>query len=43
MKESFQNIDKSDPFLTIAIPTFNRPKLLKEALYSAINQSESHL
>ena len=42
-KEIFQNIDKSEPLLTIAIPTFNRPKLLKEALYSAVNQSRKTL
>ena len=43
MKEIFQNIDKTEPLLTIAIPTFNRPKLLKEALYSAVNQSRKTL
>ena len=39
MKEKLQNLNKNGPFLTIAIPTFNRPNFLKEALYSAVNQS----
>ena len=32
MKEKLQNLNKNGPFLTIAIPTFNRPNFLKEAL-----------
>lgn len=28
-----------NPLITIAIPTFNRPALLKEAIFSALNQS----
>lgn len=43
MKERCQKIENSDPILTIAIPTFNRPKLLKEALCSAVNQSRKTL
>ena len=39
MRENSQIINKNNPLLTIAIPTFNRPKFLKEALNSAVNQS----
>lgn len=39
MKKQEININNLYPKLTIAIPTFNRPKFLKLALKSAINQS----
>ena len=40
--EKINNKSKELP-LTIAIPTYKRPKLLNLALYSAINQSKRSL
>jgi glycosyltransferase involved in cell wall biosynthesis len=37
-EELFAGADRSDPFLTIAIPTFRRPDLLAEAVRSALAQ-----
>lgn len=37
----FECEQKNPPLFTIAIPTFKRPKLLKQALESAINQTNS--
>lgn len=39
MEELYQIMDESLPLITIIIPTYKRPKLLKRALASALNQT----